>query len=460
MKRTLALGLLLSGLLSLGALTPLSAGEVFVPYASNRTIGGTTYRTKVWVTNTGATVRRFTALFIEGGTDGGKLPDPDPTSGISVGPGATVVLTNLAPAGKLGMLEISGAPQLVVTARIEAVNPANGTLLSTANVPMVGQDNAAAANTFIDLQGIERTSHGAISDFLILNLSRQSTQCTLGAFRANNTQIAQTAILTLLPLSQRAFADALAALGETQIADTHFQVTCDQPFYAYAVAYRAGGPETSYISPSMALIGDLVPGTGGSGGGNGGGGGGGGAGSVVYNVTGTFLNARENNSYAAYDLPTAFGVPYQRAVIEYDMHIGTFPTLLFTGVTSLRRPHADRNLRVLYYGVQIVNRNSKTTLDLGVTDVLVKTDGPWKQNQAYHVRITYDIPTQTVSLDAIQGGKVIYTISGPAQHLDLSAQDAAHPLRVDFGQSGIADGAYAPPIGWSFSNLHVVLTPQ
>src|SRR5947209_17391849 len=126
MKRTLALGLLLSGLLSAGA---LSAGEVFVPYASNRTIGGTTYRTKVWVTNTGGAARRFSALFIEGGTDGSKLPDPDPTTGISVAAGATVVLTNLAPAGKLGMLEISGAPQLVTTARIEALDPANGTLL-------------------------------------------------------------------------------------------------------------------------------------------------------------------------------------------------------------------------------------------------------------------------------------------------------------------------------------------
>ena len=33
-------------------------------------------------------------------------------------------------------------------------------------------------------------------------------------------------------------------------------------------------------------------------------------------------------------------------------------------------------------------------------------------------------------------------------------------LRVDFGQTGIADGAYVPPYGWSFSNLHAELTPQ
>src|SRR3954452_11885251 len=97
MKRTLALGLFLSGLLSLGALSPLSAGEVFVPYASNRTIGGTTYRTKIWVTNTGVAVRRFTTLFVEGGRDGNQLADPDPATAISVAGGTTAVLTRTAP---------------------------------------------------------------------------------------------------------------------------------------------------------------------------------------------------------------------------------------------------------------------------------------------------------------------------------------------------------------------------
>ncbi|HTQ79107.1 MAG TPA: hypothetical protein VMM92_03860, partial [Thermoanaerobaculia bacterium] len=223
-------------------------------------------------------------------------------------------------------------------------------------------------------------------------------------------------------------------------------------------------PETDFIAPSSALVGDLVAGSGsGSGGGTGGTGGGGGGttpGSVVFNMPGTFLVARDGNSYVGYDLPAVSGVPYQRAVVEYDMRISSFPSLLFTGVTSLRRPNDNRNLRVVYYAIQIVNRNAKTTLDLGVTDVLVKTTGPWKAGHTYHVRITYDVPTQTATLDAAENGTYIYTISGPAQHLDLSAQGADHPLRVDFGQTGIADGAYAPPLGWSFSNLHVVLTPQ
>jgi hypothetical protein len=457
MKRPLALGLFLLA----STFSPLFAGEVFVPFASNRTIGGTTYRTKIWVTNTGAAPRRFTTLFIEGGTDGNQLADPNPATAITVAGGTTAVLTNTAPAGKVGMLQIQGAPQLVAMARVEALDD-NGTLQSSANLPVVSLANTAAAKTTLDLQGLERTGRGAITDFVLMNLSRQPAHCSLTAFRANSTQINQTAVLTLLPLSQRTFNDALAGLGEDLITDTHFQVSCDQPFYAYAMAYRVGGPETDYISPSTGLVGDLVLGSGsGSGGGTGGSGDGSTPGAAVLNVPGTFLVARNNASYASYDLPAKDGTPYRRAVIEYDMHISKFdPVLLFTGVTSFRRVHSDRNLRILYYGIQIVNRNAKTTLDLGVTDVLVKSDGPWQANGTYHVRITYDVPSQTVSLEALKNGQVIYTIAGQAQHLDLSAQGADHPLRVDFGQAGIADGAYVPPYGWSFSNLHAVLTPQ
>jgi hypothetical protein len=463
-SRTPVPGLLLFALALAVAAGPLVAGEVFVPYASNRTIGGSTYRTKIWVTNVGAAPRRFTTLFIEGGTDGNQLADPDPSTGVTVSGGTTAVLVNAAPAGKLGMLEIQGAPQLITMARVEALD-SNGVLQSSTNVPAVSLANAAPAKSVLDFQGLERTGRGAISDFLILNLSRQPTQCTVSAFRSDATPINQAAVVTLPALSQRAFNDVLASLGEGLITDTHVQVSCDQQFYAFGLSYRVGGPETDYISPSSALVGDLVPGSGkGSGGGTGGGGGGGGGnppGAVVFDVPGTFLYATLAKSFTSYDLPAQDGVPYQRAVIEFDLHIGQFdPVLLFTGVTSFRRPSTNRNLRVVYYAIQIVNRNAKTTLDLGVENILVKTQGPWKANGSYHVRLTYDVPTQTAKLEALQGGSVLYTIAGPAQHLDLSAQGPGHALTVDFGQTGIADGAYVPPYGWSFSNLHVVLTPQ
>jgi hypothetical protein len=110
--------------------------------------------------------------------------------------------------------------------------------------------------------------------------------------------------------------------------------------------------------------------------------------------------------------------------------------------------------------VQLINRNSKTLLDLGLETAFERTVGPWKENSAYHCTLTYDLTINQCSLAVSEGsGPVIYTIAGPAQWFDMSAT-TANPLEVDFGQTGIGDGAYYPPIGWTFANLNVLLEPK
>ena len=90
-------------------------------------------------------------------------------------------------------------------------------------------------------------------------------------------------------------------------------------------------------------------------------------------------------------------------------------------------------------------------------DVLARGDGPWQAFHTYHLKITYDVPGRVVRLEVFEGGVRKQILAGQAQHLDL--KNDGHALSVDFGQSGIADGAYYPPIGWQYSNLKVVLTP-
>src|SRR6185436_19148838 len=119
-------------------------GEVYVPYTSNRSLQGTTYRTKVWVTNTGSAVRKLSTRFIEQGVDGTKVPN-QPGNDLNVPPGGTLLLTNLAPQDKIGMLEISGAPQLVVNARLDALNT-QGAIVSSTNMPVISTANVIKAN--------------------------------------------------------------------------------------------------------------------------------------------------------------------------------------------------------------------------------------------------------------------------------------------------------------------------
>jgi hypothetical protein len=429
----------------LAAVAPALAGQLFIPLASNRSADGqVTYRTRVWVSNPAAADKQAATTFIEQGADGTSA-QAGPGQ-LHVPAGGTLSLSSVAPDSKTGMLEISGDAELMVSARVEAIGP-SGVLLSSASVPAVAAENALPAGAVLHLQGLGRAPGGAVTNFALLNLSTQAATCTVSAFRVDGTQIAHTANVGMPALGTRQFDDAFAILGELQIADGRFETSCDQQFYAYATVLQVGGPVTNFVEPSRAMVGTLVadnpppP-----------------AGTVTLNVPGVFLHATNSNSFISYDLAALPGVAYTSATVEFDLTIHNFnKILLFTGVHSFRRPNKNRKDRVLYYALQLVNRNSKTILDLGVQDVLARSQGPWKSGHTYHLKFTYDVGQRLVQLDVSENGAHIYSISGPAQHFDLSANQ--NPITVDFGQTGIGDGAYGPPLGWTYANLSLALTP-
>lgn len=425
-----------------GALSPAFAGEVYVPLASNRSVNGTTYRTKVWVSNPSNAARRFSATFYEQGTDGTQ--NTAVPSSLTVAPGGTVLLSSIAPDGKSGMLEINGAPQLLVTARVEALGQ-GGTVLSTAHVPVVGKSNILAANASGHLQGLERTQRGTTTDLGLMNLSRQSAQCTVKAFRANGTQIGPSAILPLPALSATHYSEALVALGEPQAADVRFEASCDKQFFAYGLVFEAGGPETAFVTPSSTLESDLV--SGGPSGPNA-------PGTVTYESKGLFLRALPGNSFVQFDLPLQPGQAYKKATIEFDLYVHNFPDGIFAGVTALRRTD-----RTLFYGLIVRGGRQKTILDMGVDDDVVQgaNGGPWRERTNYHVKFEYDTDTRLLTFTLSRGGNVVETLTGRINHFDLNAKDKL--VRIDFGQKGVADGAYFPPLGWQFSNLKAVFEP-
>jgi hypothetical protein len=434
-NRSVSLGsaLLLSTLLS----APLAA-EVFVPHVSNKTIGNLSYSTKVWVSNTGTTERRFTTAFMETGVNGTALAGTG--TGITVGSERTMLLTGTAPADKIGMLEVAGAPQLVVNARLEVFSN-QGVMLSTTSLPVVSTDNAIPAGTKIYLQGLEKNlAAGGLTDFGVVNLSRESTQCTVRGIRSDGTQSGQSATITVIPLSHRFVADALAAFNETAATDFRLEVSCDKQFFAYALVYTLNAPNTVVVTPSGSMEGAVVPGV---------------VNGVVFTRPGTFLAARQGAAQVVFELPVTAGVRYKKIVTEFDLQLGRFPSGFFTGVYALRR-----NDRTMFYGLLVRNDRTKTILDLGVDDDLVqgRNGGPWKQNSPHHIFLDYDTVTRTLSFKVSRGGVVLESLSGRINHLDLVAP-AGKKLTVDFGQNGIADGAYFPPIGWTYSNLSVTLVP-
>jgi hypothetical protein len=495
------------------AATPAWAGQLYVPVIGHHAPGSRiAYRTEVWITNPWQTDAQAVARFVEQGSDGTVPHEGD--SIVRVPAGATVLFAKMVRAGEGGMLEVSSAASLELRARVDSImaiaaseaaaagtaGAANGavdgieviegtdaiersgTALSSTALQAITAAGAMAAGGVAHLQGLGRQPGGEVTDLGVLNLSDQAALCQVSAFGSDGSRVAPAATVSLPPLGMRGFEDAFGSLGERQLSGGRFEVSCDRQFYAYAAVFAAGGQVIEAVAPSqglsdepatgataaaapgeavamdaapagkgldssMAAAGATVPERSTSA-----------AGVVTLVVPGTFLHATSSNSFISYDLAAQRGIAYHRATVDFDLTISDFNhVLLFTGVTSFRRPNKNRKDRVLYYAMQLVNRNQKTILDLGVQDRLARTQGPWKAGHTYHLLFTYDLRGRQVKLDVFEHGQHIYQIAGPPLHPDLSAN--ANPLTVDFGQTGIGDGAYGPPLGWTYANLSVQLQP-
>lgn len=469
-------------LLGAAALLPLPAlaGDALIPIVSNQTVGDTLYTTKLWVTNQGGSARRFTTKYIAVEANGVQAR---PSAQISVAPRSTVLLTNLAPMGQAGMLIVSGAPQLVVSARLEAFGA--GGALASANLQAVTGRQVSFADTTVVLQGLARRADGLATSIHVANASEDAAACVLKAFRKNGQQIAQNMNITNKPLSLRSFADAFGTLGETELADARFTVSCNKPFYAFARVQKPGTAELEVVTPSAtvgraaalesldtdlpqgdaypdpdeatlaAAEAELVPADVAA------------DGTLTMDVPGEFLRAKQGNSFKIYTLPLREGLEYGKAEIEYDLELGKWRTPLFHGIMGFKRSNPDRRQRVLYTGLILRGSSGfKTILDIGKDPrtgegELVKSNtGPWRERTKYHLKFTYDTPARRVTLQVFRAGQLVQTLSGEINNRDLRDLGQGRRVTLDFGMTGVADGAYFPPLGWVYSNLKVKVTPK
>lgn len=228
---------------------PLAAGELILPLAAGTAPDGTTYSTRVWVSNSGAVARRLTYTFVAPGADGTKAAA---SGSLTISPGDTVLVKNLDPDGKNGMLLLSGAPQLSIAPRLEATGP-NGALRAATAGPVVSGVELTPGNGTLHLHSLSHRQGGLITDLYVINASKQATQCTVSAFRDNGTAIGSPLRLSLPPRSLRVTEKAVASFGATAVDEARFAISCGQAFYAWARVYKPGSAELNAVTPAPAL---------------------------------------------------------------------------------------------------------------------------------------------------------------------------------------------------------------
>lgn len=428
------------------------AGSVYVPLAVDETIDGVRYRTQVWVTNDDTAEDQVTTYFIPTDTDGTDRPGEWGTQ-TSVLPGTSKLLSSVAPAGTTGILEISGSPEMVVTAQMVATVDGEEPLGTPLRV--ISSQNAFVPGSVSHLQGWIR-SPDLRSDYGIVNLGHQPASCSIKVVRRGGLQILSTAVVTVQALSQRHFGDALDILGEPAIAAVRSETSCDQPFSTYLRTYDRATGELFFVQPSAKLADStfVPPGTqppppecp---------------AGATCYDFLSTPFQPTPGAPTRGIDMNLPSG-QYSRINLEMDVFHGGWQNPS-SGLHNIIWFAKDRN-RNLYGYINFLGPNKNEVMlrhGIGVPQgqkakilrALVAQPGT-----TYHFDYVYDTAAQRIELIVSQGGQELVRIVDTPNVNNINVSPGER-FRAGLGFEPGANPNEPPTYGWRYSNLRVQFIP-
>ncbi|HET9209844.1 MAG TPA: hypothetical protein VFR03_05570 [Thermoanaerobaculia bacterium] len=472
MRKSLFVGraTVLAAVLGVGTSAAAFAGAVYVPVPDPISAAGSTHVVQLWMTNTSTAKSTYTATVLAEDTDGTQRPSQGPPAS-SIAAGRTSVLNGIGTVGKVGLLEVAATSTTSIEARLISTAP-NGLTTTVTPVPLISSDNLFDAGKTAVLLGLRRdNTHGDYTNLGIVNLAHQASQCEVKLFRYDGSQIAATAVLPFKPLSTRFFTDAFRLLGELDAADARAEVSCDQPFYAYATYYTALTSELLFITPAPSGASTLpgpgdnsTGGGGGDGGGTGGGGGSGGT-TTIFTASGTFHTATPGNEKKTFKINLPNALSLRRMVVEMDVIPGPWNHAKTPGnhaILWLYRGKFRSNTiaNVNAFSPPKLSFKAAQNIDLPAGNLTQSEQGfSWVQGQRYHLKYTYDAEHNTITAVLSSGGTTVKTLSfngtAPNGVLDIPATG----LTAEFGHYANQEGPEVASYNWSYANLVITGVP-
>ncbi len=433
------------------------AGAVYVPVPDPISSTGSTHAVQIWITNAGSDQRPYTATFLNAESDGTQRPST-PAPATPLPGGRTSILGSVSTPGKSGLLEINASAAMSIDARLFSTS-ADAASTSVSPVPLISSDNLFDAGKTAVLMGLRRDlSRGDVTSLGVVNLGKQAAQCQVSLVRADGSQIGATATLTFKALSLRSFDDAFNLLGEQQVADAHAEVSCGQPFYAYATLFSQSNSQMLFITPSASGASTLTgpgdnqppPST---------------TGSSVYSVSGLFHTATAGNEKKTFNIPLAKAMSARRVVLDMDFVPGPWNRSKVPGnhaIVWLYRAKFRSNT------IANVNAFSPPKLSLKAAQNVNLAPGSttqdeqgvaWVQGQRYHLKFTYDAEHGTVTAVLSSNGATLKTLQFPGTAPNGVLDIPATGMTVEFGHYPGQDGPEVPSYGWQYSNLRIEFVP-
>lgn len=453
MRRILVPGLTLA--LAAAVASPLYAGAVYVPYAADVTVGAVQYETQIWASNRGSESRRFSTVFIPAGANGTVRTGVVPKV-VGVQPGASILVDNIAPTSTVGMLEINGAPQLLISARLVPADGGSGRL--GGHLPVISSENLIPASAVAHLQGITR-DQARITDLMVVNVAKVAASCTVTPQAANGAALGNPAQVTLAPLTVNRYADVMNVLGQLAITGVRVGVTCNQTFYAFALTLDSQNSAVTVINPAESLTSTLlVPGDDGGGGGGGGGGGNQtcGDGKICFSRPGVFYIPTPSESVRreTFSLATA---DYSKAHFTVEVENGGWksPT---SGLHSLFWLAINRHFRLLGFAAA-KGPSAHTVLfrhGIDIEAVLkprFEVGFRFEPGSTVKVDFLWDGPNRLVELRLLDtAGNVLARITDRTNKARIQIGDG-EDLTADFSFQQGHNPNEPPTYGWKYKNL-------
>jgi len=454
MRKALAACLASSLLGSAGA---AFAGTVYVPVPDPVGSTGSSHAMQIWITNSGTAQQPYTATFLAAESDGTQRPTKSTATPVPTG--RTALLANPGVSGKVGLLEIDSSAQISIEARLLNTSPAGQVTYSL--VPVISSANLFAAGGTAVVQGLRRDAvSGDISSLGIVNLAQQAAQCEVKAFRSDGSQIGPTVSLSFKPLSLRYFTDGFGLLGEQTLADARFQVSCNQPFSAYATVFLKNTSQLVFVEPSATGASTLtVPG------------GGGGsqpppaAGSVVYSVPGLFHTATTAKPKEQRLITLDHDLSLKRLVLDMDFVPSVWNLAKIPGnhaIFWLYREKFRSNTigNVNAFGPDKFTLKAAQNINLAPGATTQKEAGvSWELGRKYHMHYTYDAEHGTVTAELSLAGTVVKTLEFDSTAPNRVLTVPAHGLTVEFGHYADQEGPEVASYGWQYLDLRIEMVP-
>jgi hypothetical protein len=430
-------------LLALGLAAPSKAEPVYVPLIEAQE-SGQALATRLWISNFSRGDRSYSSVFLKSETDGTELAGRGALA--TVPARRAVYLERLAGEGETGLLEIESAEGLAVNAWIES---GRGNRTFYAGVPAISQANRLAAGGEAYLNGLAREGQREVTSLSLVNLGGTTAQCQVDFLRADATEIAAGVTVDVPALSMRPFADALGLGFEPEARST--RVSCDQEFYAFAVAANGATGELAFVTPETAFAAATaraVPSKAEKQ-------------TIVFTQSGRFHYATKERAKAILRIPVPRQMDMARVTAELDVVAGPWNPRLKSGAHNLLFFHRGRfrsntiaNVNAFGPSRNLFKMNQNLDMRAG-TNTRAEVGYTFVHGQRYHLTVVQDAASRTIFATLSQNGQTLRTLrfSGSAKNGAITVPVSG--LVAEFGNYNNQGLPEVSSLAFAYENFRV-----